>query len=291
MLAPRALLPALVLAVVASCTPRQQYAHQPAAGPERPLRPVRARVVAPADAAASGLRAEPLVIPFGDGADGTALLDDFLARADAAGARLVTDLAIVLRADDGEHTLECRTEVVPETVTRTEVRPGRTEAVLVPRRVTRTVTEQEYRCQTVTRTKHVTRTESEYRCEYVTKPVHKTRTVYRSEYDYGTRSSRSVPRTESYTEYERQRECRYQPVTKRVTEQVPERECRYEPVTRTVTRYEHQLEQQYQPPRMETIRRQRLRELEPACAVVGPAGQPPGAGAPNRLEGTLYLAD
>jgi hypothetical protein len=65
------------------------------------------------------------------------------------------------------------------------------------------------------------------------------------------------------TTYESQYECKSEPVTRMRSEMVHKTECGYESVTRMVTRYEFQLESTYVPPHMETLTRQRLRELDP----------------------------
>jgi hypothetical protein len=281
--------PALAIAFTA-CVPSQQYGYQAASGPERPLPPVRAEVVTAERAAQEALPGEPLSFGFGPDADGTQLVADFLARADAAGAAMVSDLAIYLRTLRDGHVVECRTEIVPETVTSSRWKPAHTERVPVSRPVTRTVTEYEQRCTTVTRSQSRMVTEYQQRCRSVTRPVTRTRTTYSSSYDSFSKSYRSTPRTETYTAYESRQECRSEPVTRYRTERVPHRECRSHPVSRSVTRYEFQYETRFVPGRLETLGRQRLRELEPVCYVV--AGDAATSNAPgasgNRIEGTLH---
>jgi hypothetical protein len=283
------LVAAAIALAAASCTPYNQYSHKPAEGPERAMRPVKATVVSMDEADRSGLQKRLFAIPFGTGADGTRLVEDFLARADAAKVRLIAGLTITVRSAKGGRALDCATAIVPESIATTHMRPGRTEMVSVPRLVTRSVMEPEFRCRTVTRSRLVTRTEYQQRCRYVSKPVTRSRTTYSSQYDSFSKGYRSVPRTETYTTYEGSNECRSEPVTRTTTEWQPEQECRSEMVSKTVTRFEYQLESQYRPPRLETIVRQRLRELSPVCRDAGPAGQPPGAGKPNRIEGAIYL--
>lgn len=273
----------------ASCTPYNQYSHKPAAGPERAMRPVKATVVSMEEADRAGLHRRQLAIPFGPGADGTRLVEDFLARADAAKVRLIAGLTITVRSAKDGRALDCATAIVPESIATTHVRPGGMEMVSVPRLVTRSVMEPEFRCRSVTRSRLVTRTEYQQRCRHVSKPVTRSRTTYTSQYDSFSKGYRSVPRTESYTTYESSNECRSEPVTRTTTEWTPEQECRTQMVPKMVTRYEYQLESQYRPPRLETIVRQRLRELAPVCRDAGPAGQPPGAGTPNRIEAAIYL--
>ncbi|HVK78340.1 MAG TPA: hypothetical protein VM734_33775 [Kofleriaceae bacterium] len=278
----------LLLLAAAACTAGHQYGYAPAGGgPEQRLAPVQAEVVTADRAARAGLPGELRSFGFGDGADGTQLVADFLARADAEEAVMVSELAIYLRSVHDGQAVECRTEIVPETVTTSHWRPSRTETVSVMRPVTRTVTDYEQACSTTTRSESRMVTEYQQRCRMVSKPVTRTRTTYSSSYDYSSRSYRSMPRTETYTAYESQQECRSEPVTRYRTEQVPHRECHQRPVTRTVTRYEFQLESRFVPARVETLRRQRLRELEPVCyAAEGTAA--PGGGGGNRIEGRVH---
>jgi len=285
----RALVVGMLVTVATGCTPYQQYDYKPAKGPATRMQPVKAQVVSAEDAARAGLRSQPLVVPFRGDADGTHLVEDFLGRADAAGAKMVSALAIYLHSDADGRALECRTEIVPETVTRSEWTSARYDTVPVQRPVTRTVTEYEHRCHTVMRSRMTYRTEYQQRCHMVSHPVTHTRTTYSTQYDSYSHSSRSVPHTESYTTYEYRNECHSEPVSRMVNESVPEQDCHSEPVTRTVTRYEFQLESRYVPPRLETITRQRLRELEPVCYDVGAGSEAPGATDGDRIEGTLHL--
>jgi hypothetical protein len=68
-------------------------------------------------------------------------------------------------------------------------------------------------------------------------------------------------------------------------ETVMKQQCRPELVNKTVTRYEHQYESRFVPARLETVTRQRLRELEPECYVIPSQG--PGAGG-HRIEGRIF---
>lgn len=276
-----------LLVLCASCSSRQAYTYQQAGGAETRMTPVSARVVAASEADASGLVPATVSIPFGAAVDGTKLVQDFLARADDRGAYLVADLAIYFQTTQDGRAVECRTDILPETVTETHTHPSRWEQVPVNRPVTRTVTEHQYRCHSVTKYESRSRTEYQQQCGSVSSPVTRTRTVYRSQYDYASKSTRSVPTTESYTSYESRYQCKSVPVTRSRTEPVLRNECRMEPVTRMVTRYEFQLENRFVPARLETITRQRLREREPACYVVAPAG-PPSTARTNRIEGRLY---
>jgi hypothetical protein len=287
----RALALVVVFAGAGACAPTQQYTYRDAdGGPERRLPETRAEVVSRAHAEATLGAGTLLSIPFGPDGDSSALVADFLGRADASGAAMVSDLAIyLLTAQDGA-MVECRTEILPETVTSSHWRPAHTQTVSVQRPVTRRVTDYEYKCHTTYRSQSRSVTEYERSCHTVSRPVTRTRTTYRSSYDSYSKSYRSQPHTESYTTYESKQECSSRPVTRYRTEQVPHRDCRSEPVTRTVTRYEFQLENRYVPGRLETLSRQRLRELDPVCyAAPGDVVMAPGAsGGGNRIEGLLH---
>ena len=247
----------------------------------------RARVVAATQAEATGLAGETLAMPFTTPADGTQLVADYLARADQAGARYVTDLAIYLQTTRDDRAVECRSDVVPETFTETVHRPGRFELVPTTAPVQRTVTDHEYRCKSVTKYESKMVTEYEQRCRTERRPVRRSRTVYRSEYDSFRKSTRSVPRTEWYTDYESHNECKREPVTRYKSEPVRKQDCKLEPVTRTVTRYEYQLENRYVPARFDQISRQRLRELEPECYALEETV--PGLAPQNRVEGRIFF--
>ena len=288
---------AVVAAAVAACepVPRYSYKSNRAGGgtAEQDLPPAPARVVSAHEAEQSGLTGRPLVIPFEGGRDGTELVARFFQDADRARAHLISELAIIIETTQEGRPVECRTEIVPESITETQLRPGRYKTVSVQRPVQRTVTEQQYRCKPVMRSELRSHTEYEQRCGSVMRPVQRTRTVYTTQYDSFSRSSRSVPRTEHYTAHESHYECKSQPVTRMRSEMVSKTECGLEPVTRTVTRYEFQLESQYVPPHMETLTRQRLRELDPVCYEIAAAADDPSLSPPtpargNRIEGRIF---
>ncbi len=272
-------------------SPQQQYTHKtPAAATERPLAPITAKVVSAAEAERSGLVEITLRTPFEAGADGTRLVADLLARADRERVELIADLAIYFPARDPRdgRVVECRSSIVPETLTETRTLPAHYESVSVSRPVSRVVTEPEQRCKPVTKYENKTSTEYEQRCGSVMKPVTRTRTAYRSEYDSFSKSYRQVPYTETYTAYESQYECKSEPVTKTRMEPVMRTECSSEIVTKTVTRYEFQLENRFVPARLETITRQRLRELDPECYLVPVPDGPPSSALTNRIEARAF---
>lgn len=248
---------------------------------EAALPPVQAEVISADDAARAGLTGNALVVPFGGDARSADLVSGFLAQADAARARKVSGLAVILASTQDGQAIECRTEIVPETVTESQWRPPRTERVQSMKPVSRQVTEWEQKCHQSTRLETEWYTDYEDRCQYVRKPVHRTRTVYRSAYDYYSKSYRSQPQTERYTDYENVRECRREMVRKSRMVNKPHRECHSAPVTRTVTRYEWQYENRYVPGYLDTWSRQRLRELEPVCYAAESA-------VGNRVEGVLH---
>jgi hypothetical protein len=283
-----------IVVVMACVPPTTQYGYRSneTGAPERTLEPVEARVVSSDEAERSGLAPQPLALPFAGARDGTEVVAQYLAAADRAQARLISELAIVIESTREGRPIACRTEVVPEELRDTQLRPGRHHTVPVSRPVQRTVTEMEYRCRHAMKPQTRTVTESERQCGTVQKPVTRTRTTYSSQYDWASKSTKQVPRTETYTAYESHYECNSRPVTKSKTEMVSSQDCRSEPVTRQVTRYEFQLESQYIPPRWETVTRQRLRELEPVCVELDlpdePGVAPPSVVRGNRIEGRIY---
>lgn len=278
----------LLLLLLASCAASQSYSYMDEHGTETEMAPVEARVVSASEADGSGLTARTLAIPFDGDANGTQLVQEFLRRADSAGAYIVADLAIYLQTARDGARVECRSSIVPESVTESHTRPSRYEQVSVPRPVTRTVTELAYQCKPVTKFETRLHTEYQQRCSSVSRPVTRTRTVYRSEYSWSTKSTRSVPHTETYTTYESRYECKSEPTTRSRMESVTRTECSSQPVTRTVTRYEFQLESRFVPAQLETITRQRLRELTPECYDTGPSDGPPSTARAHRIEGRIF---
>jgi hypothetical protein len=202
----------LAVALATGCAHGGELERDIDIGPKPPVKIVHRAAIAD-----QGLSSRPLSIEFGHREDGTRLIQEIIAQAERQGARYLTDLRISI--SDGKE--RCTTEVFPQSepraVVETRVIPGRTETRSVPRQVTRSVTEYEYRCHSVMR------------------PGQTTETYYEYQYDYASHSSRSVPRTRSVTRYQSQNE------------------CRSEPVTRMVTRDEFQLQSEYVPPRFETF--------------------------------------
>jgi hypothetical protein len=242
-------------------------------------------VISADEASSSKLVGRPFLLPFGGDRDGTELVELVLAEAERAGATAVGDISVTLAVVREGRRIECRTAILPETVTESVWRPASHHLVPVSRPVSRMVTEQQYRCHMVSRPETRQVTEYQQRCRMESRPVMRTRTTY----SYS--GSRSVPRTETYTTYESRQECRSEPVQRTRTDYVSKNECRYEPHSHMVTRYEHQLETRYVPPRLETFQRHRLRETDPVCYEID-AARPDASVAPSaahRIEATLYF--
>jgi len=272
-------------ALCAGCV-AQSYSYQPRGGAERALRPIHAKVVTHQEALRLG-RPTPLSIPFAADRDGTELVGQFLAQADARRAAHVADVAIYLQTRHDEQIVECRSEVVPEEVTASEWRPPTSRVESVSKPVTRMVTESVYQCRPVTSSQMRSYTEYQQQCSTVSHPVQRSRTTYSSSYNSLTHSSTSSPHTEYYTDYQSSYECRSVPVFRMRSEMVTETRCSTEMQSRMVTRYEFQLENRYVPGHFETFTRQRLRELEPVCYPREAAASEPAV-PQNRIEGMLF---
>jgi len=281
---------AIVLVGCASPSqPQPEYAHKKPREQDQMIRPTTAKVVGAEDAERSGLAELTLRTPFETGVDGTQLVEEFLARADRERVELIADLAIYLQTRDPRdgRAVECRSSIVPETVTIGREIPAHYERVSVSRPVTRTVTENEQRCAPVTKQENRSYTSYEQKCGSVTRPVTRTRTAYRSQYDSYSKSYRQVPYTETYTAYESRYECKSEPVARSRLESVTRTECTPHMVTKSVTRYEFQLESRFVPTHLEKITRQRLRELDPECYAVR-VGGPPSSALMNRIEARAF---
>jgi hypothetical protein len=257
----------------------------------------KAQVVSRQDAARQA-SATALVMPFGIGRDGTKLVADFLAKADVARADGVVDLAIVIQSRRDDHFVECRAEVVPESVSAPQWQPPAERVVALEPLITRTLTEWVYQCGPVNSTQMRSRTDYDEQCGYVTRAVPRATTVYLPGATNATsvstggavaRSTMSsfVPITDFYTEYNSVYECQKVPVVRVAPELVTETKCAPDLQTRTVTRHDFQLEQLYIPGHFEGFTRQRLRELEPVCYTID-ARAARTAQPRNRIEGLLF---
>jgi hypothetical protein len=145
----KALTGLLGFAAVACGGASQRYTVIERSDHERELPPVHARVVSAAHAARSGLSERPLVVNFDRGSDDGTLVGTFLRRADARGARLVTDVVLVERELQEGRRVECRRAIVPEDVIEETQHAATARRVSTRKPVTRFVTEKEYRCKTV----------------------------------------------------------------------------------------------------------------------------------------------
>lgn len=278
-----------IAALCIGCT-GQVYTCQARTGAEQRLQPTRAQVVVHEEAGRHG-RPTALSIPFTRGRDGTELVSEFLAIADARRAAHVADLAIYLQTRQDDQIVECRSEIVPEVATTSTWRAPVDRLIAVNRPVTRLVTEFVFQCKPVTTTEMRSYMESEQQCSNVSHPVQRSRMTYSTSYNSLTHSTSSIPHTEYYTEYQSSYECRSVPVSRTRSEMVTQTRCGSEPQSRTVTRFEFQLEQQYVPGHFETLTRQRLRELDPVCYTLGVAAGPGPNGPKNRIEGLLLLGE
>jgi len=234
-----------------------------------------------------------MVILFGVGRDGTKLVAEFLAKADAEKAD-VSDLAIVLQTRRDDRLVECRSEVVPESLTAPQWRPHQNQVVPLEPKITRTLTEWVYQCGPATSSQIRSRTDYEEKCGNVIRAVPRSTTVYDKSMSGATNaitasgsprmSASYVPFTDFYTEYNSVYECEQVPVVRVGPEQVTETKCAPDLQTHAVTRYEFQLEQLYIPGHFETFPRQRLRELEPVCYVAPehPAGE-------KHIDGLIFV--
>ncbi|WP_224241227.1 hypothetical protein [Hyalangium gracile] len=231
-------------------------------GPQGYMAPdpaVRVVVATPEEVRKAQLPGWTLTLPFGAKQDGTELMLKFMEQADAAGAKYLSDVSIVIATEEDGQPVECRTRVVPVLSTHTTQqqvqRPGHivSRPILMP--VTRTVTEMDFRCQMVSEPRTVSET------------------YQQSQYDPSSKTTRSVTRTRMVTRHEmRQR-------------------CSHVPVTRTVTRYEYQHRSEYIPPRFDVVTQYHslwnLTETPPECTPRQQEAQGPSS-ASHRIEGRAH---
>lgn len=234
----------------------------------------RVRIIELATARKLGLHGREQELRFGPKQDGTALVLDFLERAQRRGARYVSDIRIELAVPRGGQPALCATRLLPFArgmrVPVTHTTPGHIEQRMVPKLVTRTVNESVSDCKSESHP--VTRYETRYETHYETR--------YTSQYDYSCRCSRmvshSVPVSRSRTV----------PVTHYETRYV----CRQRPVTRLVTRYEHQLVTRFIPPRTQIIAKHftdfDLVQATPQCRPLDSGAR--GGARPHRIVGIVY---
>ncbi|WP_426731438.1 hypothetical protein [Myxococcus faecalis] len=97
----------LLLLLCAACARTSSSSVVPRRGP-----PVT--VVPPELALESGYSPWAISMPFGLAQDGSALVLRFLERAEASGARYLSNVQVVFVADDAGTSMECRTNLMPE---------------------------------------------------------------------------------------------------------------------------------------------------------------------------------
>lgn len=201
--------------------------------PEAPHAPEApdVQVLSPEQAAGAGLRAEDLRLTFADAADGTKLLERWIAAARQRGTFRVGELVLYVVQKSGGDTVECRSALYPQDSVEPHWVPGQVRVVPVTRPVTRSTTS------------------FETRCRMVSHPVQRAETTYSSQYDSFSHSYHSVPSTHYVTSYEMRDE------------------CHSEPVTRLETTWECTFEHRYEPPRLEYLAQKKLRESQPICYV------------------------
>lgn len=213
-----------------ACVPEGAPLTGSAEAPHAPHAPDM-RVITAAQAEGSNLTPVDLTVPFPDAADGTRMLEDWVAAARARGANRVGEISLYVVKPKGDDVIECRTVLYPEHTVEPTLVGGGQRLVPVTRPVLRSVTRYEYRCH------------------MVSKPVSHMETTYSTQYDSFAKTTRSVPQSHMVTRYEMQND------------------CRSEPVTSMETHWEYTLESRYEPPRVEYLAKMRLKETEPACYV------------------------
>jgi hypothetical protein len=191
-------------------------------------------------------------MPFGKDQDGTELVLKFMERAEASGARLVSDMQVVFMTEEDGQPLECRTRLVPEGTARDLQRGMRTAAAGSERPsltlVKRPVSRPEFACvdQHGVRVKTGTYTETTGRV-----PARR-----------GQGGAAGHP---------------FEQVTL----------CGYRPVTRLLTRYAFEDAVNYVPPEVARVREGRpelrIEETDAECVPRDPL-----APAVNRIEAVAY---
>lgn len=207
-------------------------------------------LLAPAELARqTGLEPWAISMPFGKDQDGTELVLKFLDRAEASGARFVSDMQVVFVAEEDGQPLECRTRLVPEGTAK-DVQKGMRTAEAGSKSpgltlVKRSVVKPEYAC-TETTTLAV-------QTETYTDPLRPSQQASRS----AVRSQPGAPR------------------------------CGYRNVSRVVTRFAFEDAVNYLPPNIQRIRGARpelkLEETDAECVP-----RDPEAPAVNRIEALAY---
>jgi hypothetical protein len=205
------------------------------------------RAITPEQAASAGLVGSSVTVPVMEDADGSRMMAAWLASVRRQGADRVGNVTLhVVRAGESG-PVECRSTFYPKDVAVPVSVPASSHPVSVTRMVQRPVFH------------------SEQRCQMVSKPHSRMVTTYTMQYDFFSKSSRSVPQTQTVTEYRM------------------ENECHSEFVSRLETQWEYTTEWRYTPPRVDVVDRIMLKESEPSCET---ATDP---NAVSRVEGTVYV--
>lgn len=213
-------------------------------------------LIAPAELARqTGLEPWAISMPFGKDQDGTELVLKFMERAEASGARFVSDVQVVFMAEAEGQPLECRTRLVPEGTARDAQRglrtaeTGTTSPALTW--VQRPMSRPEFTCMDQAGARVATGTYQ----------------------DVGGRPGRVPSRGQGPV----QRGGTLNSVTL----------CGYHPVTRMLTRYAFEDAINYMPPQVSRIREVRpelrLEETDAECLP-----REPRAPAVNRIEAMAY---
>lgn len=229
---------AVVLLLSAAC------AH----GPSRRNGP--AVLLAPAELAQqTGLEPWAISMPFDKNQDGTELVLKFLDRAEASGARVLSDMQVVFATEENGQPLECRTRLVPEGTAKAVQRNMRTAAAGSTSPgltlVKRDVIDVEYGCSETS-----------------------TLVAQRETYTHSSPSPHQDSRTF-------------------VTSQPGALRCGYRNVRKLVTRFAFEDAVNYLPPKLQRIRDARpelkLEETDAECVP-----RDPRAPAVNRIEALAY---
>lgn len=208
-------------------------------------------LLAPAELARqTGLEPWAISMPFDKGQDGTELVLKFLDRAEASGARFVSDVQVVFMSEEDGQPLECRTRLVPEGTARSlqqGIRTARADTRPALRLIERPVSGVAYTCDEA----KVARLQTEAYTEPVPAPM-----------------TRSRATTQSHP---------FNTVT----------QCGYQSVVRHVTRYAFEDAVNYLPPETSRVQEARpalrIEETQAEC-VPRPSSSPKG----NRIEAIAY---
>ncbi|MFP2932823.1 hypothetical protein ACLESO_48300 [Pyxidicoccus sp. 3LG] len=210
-------------------------------------------LLAPAELARqSGLEPWAISMPFPKDQDGTKLVLEFMDRAEASGARFISDVQVVFMAEEDGLPLECRTRLVPEG-TAQDIQKGMRTARADGQRPALTLVKREV-------------TRPEFTCG--------SQRVARLQTDVYTHSYPTAPQKRSHGVT---RGHPFNDVT----------QCGYQPVTRLLTRFAFEDAVNYVPPEIARVREARpelrIEETDAECLPRDPL-----APAVNRIEAVAY---